>query len=74
MLYRTIKQLLLRKPYIQEHCKQPDAHTSEEYWRMDNIKDPARPQSNTEADLLADICTQVQTKKCQSVFKLVWKD
>lgn len=37
-----------------------------------NIKDPVRPQSNTEADLLADFCTLVLTQKCQSVLKLVW--
>lgn len=67
-----IKQQLLRKLRIQEHCKQPDVHTSVEYWKVDNIKDPVRPQSNTEADLLADFCTLVLTQKCQSVLKLVW--
>lgn len=69
MLYRMIQQQLFWKPCIQEHCKQPDVHTSEEYWKVDNNEDPARPQSNTEADLLADFCTLVQTKKCQSVLK-----
>lgn len=69
-----IKQQLLWKLYIQEHCKQPDVHTSVEYWKVDDIKDPVRPQSNTEADLLADFCTLVLTQKCQSVLKLVWQD
>lgn len=66
-----IRQQLLWKSYIQEHCKQPDVHTGEEYRKVDNIGNPARPQSNTEADLLADFCTLVHTQKCQSVLKLV---
>lgn len=69
-----IKQQLLWKPYIQEHCKQPDVHNSVEYWKVDNIEDPARPQSNTKADLLADFCALAHTQKCHSVLKLVWKD
>lgn len=69
-----IEQQLLWKPDIQEHGKQPDAPTSEEYWKVDNTEDSARPQRNTEADLLADFCTLVHTQKCQSVLKLVWKD
>lgn len=42
-----IEQQLLWKPNIQEHGKQPDVPTSEEYWKVDNTEDPARPQSNT---------------------------
>lgn len=69
-----IQLQFLWKLYIQEHCKQPNVHTSVEYWKVDNIKDPARPQSNTVANLLADFWTLVHTQKCQSALKLAWKD
>lgn len=70
MFDRMIKQQLSWKPYVQELCKQPDVHTSEEYWKVGNIEDLARSQSNTEADLLADFCTLVHMQKCQLYLSL----